>query len=69
MAGVQLNFVFLYSPSEAMSESRIFEQNKHFLRYCTLFVAVWANGSKIICVIGVELAQWASLWAEMKLRG
>ena len=33
MAGVQLNSVFLFSPSQAMSESRIFEQNKHFLLY------------------------------------
>ena len=33
LAGVQLNSVFLFSPSQAMSESRIFEQEYHFLRY------------------------------------
>ena len=33
MAGVQLNSVFLFSPSQAVSESRIFEQEYHFLQY------------------------------------
>ena len=32
MAGVQLNSVFLFSPSQAVSESRIVEQEFHFLR-------------------------------------
>ena len=33
MAEVKLNSVFLFSPSQAVSESRIFEQEYHFLRY------------------------------------
>ena len=33
LAGVQLNPVFLFPPSQAVSESRIFEQEYHFLRY------------------------------------
>ena len=34
MAGAQLNSVFPFSPSQAVSESRIFEQEYHILRYC-----------------------------------
>ena len=33
MAGAQLNSVFPFSPSQAVSESRIFEQEYHFLQY------------------------------------
>ena len=33
LAWVQLNSVFLFSPSQAMSESRIFERIQHFSRY------------------------------------
>ena len=33
MAGVQLNSVFIFSPSQAVNESRIFEQEYHILRY------------------------------------
>ena len=33
MAGTQLNSVFPFSPRQAVSESRIFEQEYHFLRY------------------------------------
>ena len=33
LAGVELNSIFLFSPSQAMSESRIFEQEYHILRY------------------------------------
>ena len=32
LAWVQLNSVFLFSPSQAMSESRVFERIQHFLR-------------------------------------
>ena len=39
MAGVQLNSVFLFSLSQAMSESLIFEKNKHFLPYYLLEAA------------------------------
>ena len=34
LARVQLNSVFLFSPSQAMSESRIFEQEYHL--FCSL---------------------------------
>ena len=33
LAWVQLNSVFLFSPSQAMSECRVFERIQHFLRY------------------------------------
>ena len=33
LAWVQLNSVFLFSPSQAMSESRVIERIPHFLRY------------------------------------
>ena len=33
LAWVQLNSVFLFSPSQAMSESGVFERIQHFLRY------------------------------------
>ena len=32
LAGVQLNSIFLFSPSQAMSESKIFEQEYYIFR-------------------------------------
>ena len=33
LAGVQLNSIFLFSPRQAMSESKVFERIQHYLRY------------------------------------
>ena len=38
MAEVQLNSVILFPPSQAVSESRIFEQEYHILPYYGVFL-------------------------------
>ena len=48
-AWFQLNSVYLFSPSQAMSESRIFEQEYHLSRYCVGHLWKWNT-------------QWLALW-------
>ena len=60
MAGVQLNAVFLFSPSQAVSESGIFEQEYHFLRYRVLndtayiFALIYGGRSYALLLIRVD---------------
>ena len=49
LARVQLNAVFLFSPIQVMSESRIFEQEYHLSRYCVGHLWKWNT-------------QWLALW-------
>ena len=77
MAGVQLNSVFLFSPSQAVSESRIFEQEYHFLQYLfyknagtkKLFLqrVSGIDDPQTIMVFGLEIVKWAIRGSVKKL--